>query len=103
MGIMEEMMSKMDKAMSDSQQKSGKTFQWTEDALGRLERVPEGFMRKMTKSRIEQYAEKLGVEKITLAIAEDGMSGARNMMTSMMGSGAAQEEEQEVEEVEKQG
>jgi rubrerythrin len=86
MSIMDDMMAKMTESIKDGS-KSEKNFRWTTDAQSRLERVPEGFMRSMTKNRIEEYAEKLRVDEITLAVAENGISGAKDMMTSMMGSG----------------
>lgn len=64
---------------------SDKTIQWSDGARKRLEKVPEGFMRKMTKSRIEQYAEKINADFITLEIAEDELSKAKMSMTAMMG------------------
>ena len=82
MSITDDMMAKMTKAMNGSN-KSALNFQWTSDAQARLESVPEGFMRNITKSRIEQYAENLGVNEITLEVAESGISGAKDMMTSM--------------------
>jgi len=74
---------------------SKKSFQWNEEAKARLERVPQGFMRNMTKSRVEQFAEKSGVSEITLEVAENGISGAKDMMSSMMGQAAPQKEESE--------
>lgn len=98
MGGMADMISKMPGDMSGNQKESGskKTFQWNKEAQARLERVPEGFMKNMTKSRVEQFAEKAGVTEITLKIAENGISGAKDMMPSMMGQDTPQKEETEV-------
>lgn len=95
MSIVDDMMAKAMK----SDNKSAINFQWTTDAQARLERVPEGFMRNMTKSRIEQYAEKLGVNEITLEVAENGISGAKDMMTSMMDTRTTEKEIAVKEEV----
>lgn len=91
MSIMDDMMAKMTEATKDGS-KSENNFRWTTDAQARLERVPEGFMRSMTKNRIEKYADELGVDEITLEIAENGLSGAKDMMSSMMGPGTAEKD-----------
>ncbi|MDP6625200.1 MAG: universal stress protein [Nitrospinota bacterium] len=95
MGGMADMVSKMTSKMTGAQEKSEskKTFEWTKEAEARLERVPAGFMRNMTRSRVEQYAEKEGINEITLDVAEEGISGAKDTMSSMMGKGAPREEE----------
>ena len=53
-------------------------FEWTPEARKRLNRVPAGFMRNITQSRIEQRVQEAGVEKIDLDFAarviEDGRS-----------------------------
>tara|TARA_B100000315_G_scaffold154634_1_gene143162 strand:+ start:925 stop:3246 length:2322 start_codon:yes stop_codon:yes gene_type:complete len=100
MGGMADMISKMSGDMNANQKESGskKTFQWTDEAQTRLERVPKGFMRNMTKNRVEQFAEKAGVSEITLEVAENGISGAKDMMSSMMGQGTPQKEETEASE-----
>ncbi len=97
MGGMEDMISKMSGGMSANQKESvsEKTFNWTDEAQARLDRVPAGFMRNMTKGRVEQFAKKTGVSEITLEVAENGISGAKDMMSSMMGQGAPQKEETE--------
>ena len=97
MGGMADMISKMSGGMGANQKDAGskKSFQWNEEAKARLERVPQGFMRNMTKSRVEQFAEKSGVSEITLEVAENGISGAKDMMSSMMGQAAPQKEESE--------
>ena len=97
MGGMADMISKMSGGMGANQKDAGskKSFQWNEEAKARLERVPQGFMRNMTKSRVEQFAEKAGVSEITLEVAENGISGAKDMMSSMMDQAAPQKEESE--------
>ena len=85
---MADMISKMQEASPNDTQKSKleTNFKWTAGALARLNRVPEGFMRNMTKGRVEQYAAKIKVDQITLEIAENGLSQAKETMTSMMGN-----------------
>lgn len=55
-------------------------FAWTAEAMTRLNRVPEGFMRNITRGRIEDRATELGVEVITLEVAEDGIAVGRKLM-----------------------
>ncbi len=62
-------------------------LEWTDDALKRVERVPQGFMRNMTKKRIEKYAREISAGKVTLEVAEKGLEGAKSAMSSMMGGG----------------
>ena len=57
---------------------------WQTAALARLSRVPEGFMRKTSKQRIEDYAIKNDFSEITLAIAEAGLAESRMAMEQMM-------------------
>jgi len=59
--------------------KDGK-FSWTAEAMTRVNRVPEGFMRNITKGRIEDCATAKGIEVITLAVAEEGIAIGRKMM-----------------------
>ena len=57
---------------------------WQAAALARLSRVPEGVMRDTTKERIEAYALANGLNEISLEIAEEGLSMARQAMERMM-------------------
>lgn len=61
------------------------TFEWDDEALKRIEKVPQGFMRNMTKKRIEKYASEIGAVTITIEVAEKGLEGAKSTMGSMMG------------------
>ena len=45
--------------------------QWSADAEKRLARVPEGFMRDMTRQRVETFARKNNVETITPDLIEE--------------------------------
>src|SRR2546421_398964 len=55
-------------------------FTWTEDATARLNRVPAGFMRDMTREEIEKAATAKGVTTIDLAGCEEGIGHARETM-----------------------
>ncbi|MBT5361674.1 MAG: universal stress protein, partial [Gammaproteobacteria bacterium] len=55
-----------------AQQKS--TLQWSADAEARMERIPEGFMRNLTRQRVEQFAKKQGTTEITEALVEEKYS-----------------------------
>ncbi|MBT3989209.1 MAG: universal stress protein [Rhodospirillaceae bacterium] len=47
------------------------TFEWAQDAEQRMAKIPEGFMRDMTRQRVEVYAEKHNIEIITEALVEE--------------------------------
>jgi len=60
------------------------SFAWTQVALNRLNRVPEGFMRDMTREKIEEYARQHHVELVTLDVAEKGLEVGRQLMAEMI-------------------
>ena len=60
------------------------TFTWTQEALQRLNRVPEGFMRDMTREKIEDYARQHDVALVTLDVAEKGIEVGRQLMADMI-------------------
>jgi hypothetical protein len=60
------------------------TFTWTQDAVNRLNRVPEGFMRDMTREKIEDYARHHDVPLVTLDVAEKGIEVGRQLMAEMI-------------------
>jgi hypothetical protein len=59
-------------------------FDWTPPAVNRLNRVPEGFMRDLTRSKIEEYALERRLTVITLETAEQGIEVGRQMMAEMI-------------------
>lgn len=59
-------------------------FSWTPDAVVRLNRVPEGFMRKGTKSRIEKVARDQNSDLIDIEIVEEGIKVGLKMMEEMV-------------------
>ncbi len=67
----------------DNSSKVSQEITWQAAALARLARVPEGFMRSASKDRIEQYAKQNSIHEITLAVAEQGLTQARQAMESM--------------------
>jgi nucleotide-binding universal stress UspA family protein len=59
-------------------------FVWTEDATARLNRVPAGFMRDMTREEIERVATGKGAATIDLALCEEGIGHARETMNEVI-------------------
>jgi len=59
-------------------------FGWTEEATARLNRVPAGFMRDMTREEIERVASAKGVTLIDLAVCEEGIGHARETMNEVI-------------------
>ncbi len=59
-------------------------FAWTREAMTRLNRVPAGFMRDMTREEIERVAREKGVATIDLALCEEGIGHARNTMNEVI-------------------
>lgn len=64
---------------------------WEPEAVQRLERAPEGFMRDCTKALILKHAEKLGTTLITLDVANEGIQQAKQTMEEAMKSGNVKE------------
>lgn len=62
-------------------------FTWDPEALKRLERAPEGFMRDCTKALILKHAEKIGTTAITLDVANEGIEQAKQTMEEAMKTG----------------
>ena len=48
---------------------------WSPEAEARLARVPEGFMRDMTRQRVETSARKIGAETVSLDLVEEKYAG----------------------------
>ncbi len=63
---------------------SGSGFTWTEEATARLNRVPAGFMRDMTREEIERVAADKAVTMIDLVVCEDGIGHARETMNEVI-------------------
>ncbi|MGH7279807.1 MAG: rubredoxin-like domain-containing protein, partial [Candidatus Rokuibacteriota bacterium] len=59
-------------------------FAWMDDATARLNRVPAGFMRDMTREEVERVARARGVSTIDLALCEEGIGHARETMNEVI-------------------
>ncbi len=59
------------KAKAEKSEEVKPTIVWAEDAKVRMTKIPEGFMRDMTRQRVEVYAEKHNIETITEALVEE--------------------------------
>jgi nucleotide-binding universal stress UspA family protein/Zn finger protein HypA/HybF involved in hydrogenase expression len=59
-------------------------YTWTEDATARLNRVPAGFMRDMTREEVERVAASKNVTHIDLALCEEGIGHARETMNEVI-------------------
>ncbi len=57
---------------------------WTDAAIKRLERVPEGFMRTAAQNTVEEYSKENDITEITLEVAESGLVKAREKMAAAM-------------------
>jgi hypothetical protein len=60
------------------------TFEWADDAVQRIMRVPAGFMRNKTQERIEELARERAVTKIDLGLVEEGIEIGKKMMAEMI-------------------
>jgi nucleotide-binding universal stress UspA family protein len=67
--------------------KASEKMVWTDEAVHRLERVPEGFMRNAAQESVEGYAKENGIRHISLEVAEKGLVTAREQMASAMQEG----------------
>jgi nucleotide-binding universal stress UspA family protein len=63
---------------------NGSAFAWTDEATARLNRVPAGFMRDMTREEVERVAAEKGVTTIDLAVCEEGIGHARETMNEVI-------------------
>jgi nucleotide-binding universal stress UspA family protein len=63
---------------------SASPYTWTDDATARLDRVPAGFMRDMTREEVERVAASKNVSVIDLAVCEEGIGHARETMNEVI-------------------
>jgi len=73
-------------ADEEATDRKGSEWKWTDAAWTRICRVPAGFMRDMTRDRVEQYALKAEAAHIDLELCETGIAEGRKMMAEMLGS-----------------
>jgi hypothetical protein len=66
------------------EQTAASQFEWTPDAVARLNRVPAGFMRDMTREEVERVAREKTVATIDLAVCEEGIAHARETMNEVI-------------------
>jgi nucleotide-binding universal stress UspA family protein len=59
-------------------------FDWTDEAVQRVFRVPAGFMRNKTQERIEELARERAAETIDIRLVEDGIEIGKRMMAEMI-------------------
>ena len=69
----------------------GKFF-WADDAIGRIEKVPQGFMRDNTMERVVDYAHSIDINQISLEICEKGIEESVKVMNEMVKNGATLED-----------
>ncbi len=72
-------------------ERKGSDWMWTNAAWKRICRVPGGFMRDMTRDRVEQYVVSVKALHIDLGLCETGIAEGRKMMADMLGSYSAGE------------
>ncbi|MBI3029405.1 MAG: universal stress protein [Candidatus Rokubacteria bacterium] len=68
-------------------------FAWTPEATARLNRVPAGFMRDMTREEIEKVAQAKAATTIDLALCEEGIGHARDTMNEVIAGYVRQRKE----------
>jgi len=62
------------------------SLHWQAAALARLMRTPQGFMRDLSKRRVEEYARANGISEVDLDAVEAGLSSARAAMEKRLGA-----------------
>jgi nucleotide-binding universal stress UspA family protein len=89
---------KRDETLDDAapRDREGSTWQWTDAAWTRISRVPAGFMRDMTRERVEQFVAGLKASSIDLDLCEKGIAEGRKMMAEMLGSYSSGDANEEV-------
>jgi hypothetical protein len=60
------------------------TFEWTDEAVQRILRVPAGFMRNQTQERVEELGRERAATSIDLKLVEDGIEIGKRMMAEMI-------------------
>ncbi|MBI4241055.1 MAG: universal stress protein UspA, partial [Candidatus Rokubacteria bacterium] len=75
---------KPEEALQDAGGAGAGEFAWLPEAVARLNRVPAGFMRDMTREEIERVARENGATTIDLALCEEGIGHARNTMNEVI-------------------
>ncbi len=68
---------------------------WTDAAWKRVCRVPDGFMRNMTRERVEGFAAEKEATAIDFVLCEAGISEGRRLMAEMIGDYSMSTEKKE--------
>jgi len=67
-------------------------FNWSPEALERLERVPQGFMRDNTQNRVMAWCSQNDIQDISLDVCEEGIRESVKMMEDAIKNGAGLED-----------
>jgi len=67
-------------------------FNWSPEALERLERVPQGFMRDNTQNRVMAWCSQNDIQDISLEVCEEGIRESVKMMEDAIKNGAGLED-----------
>jgi hypothetical protein len=65
-----------------------KDFNWSPEALERLERVPKGFMRDNTQNRVMAWCHQNDIKDISLDVCEEGIRESVKLMEDAIKNGA---------------
>jgi nucleotide-binding universal stress UspA family protein len=65
---------------------------WSDDAIGRVEKVPKGFMRDNTMERVLDYAHSQKTNHISLEFCEKGIEESVKVMNELVKNGATLED-----------
>ena len=65
---------------------------WSDDAIGRVEKVPKGFMRDNTMERVLDYAHSRNTNYISLEFCEKGIEESVKVMNELVKNGATLED-----------
>jgi hypothetical protein len=65
---------------------------WSDDAIGRIEKVPKGFMRDNTMERVLDYAYSKNTNNISLEFCEKGIEESVKVMNELVKNGATLED-----------
>ncbi len=65
---------------------------WSDDAIGRVEKVPKGFMRDNTMERVLDYAHSQNTNHINLEFCEKGIEESVKVMNELVKNGATLED-----------
>ena len=67
-------------------------FNWSPEALERLEKVPQGFMRDNTRNRVMAWCSQNDIKDISLEVCETGIKESVKMMEDAIKNGATLED-----------